>query len=87
MKPTTQGPRPRRRARRGPPPNAKLSVVRSSCTAISCLRGGEFPYPLREKKCQRFREGYTSGTVRLASASTGPGIMSQGQGGLTVKIR
>jgi hypothetical protein len=30
-------------------------------TAISCLRGGEFPYPLRGKKCQRFREGHNGG--------------------------
>src|SRR5262249_5707644 len=46
-------------ARSGPWHNGKQSVVRSSRTAISCLRGGEFPYLLPGEKCQGLREGHT----------------------------
>jgi hypothetical protein len=41
--------------------------VRSSRRAISCLRGGEFPYPLHGKKWQRLREGHNN--PRTASSA------------------
>jgi hypothetical protein len=39
--------------------------VRSWRTAICCLRGGEFPYPFRGKKCHRLREGHNAGDSNL----------------------
>jgi hypothetical protein len=67
-------------ATQGATPAEPWAELRPLRRAISCLRGGEFPYPLQGKKCQRLREGRSGvwffGRLPKGGTLVGAGCMS-----------